>query len=140
VFRDYHYLNTSLTPFVKCYAAFLKGSPVAFIAVQNVKFGVHYNRVSRLVVLPDYQGVGIGRALLTFIAEYYRKQTHLPFFIVTSNPQLLRGGLKGWQISRVGRSGRLGNSSFAKRMEGPYSGGSESRLTVSLQYLGKYSS
>jgi GNAT superfamily N-acetyltransferase len=30
-----------------------------------------YYRVSRLVVLPDYQGIGVGKRLLNFIAELY---------------------------------------------------------------------
>jgi GNAT superfamily N-acetyltransferase len=136
MFREYHYLNKGLAPFVKCFAAFLGGTPVGFVAVQTVKFGTTYNRVSRLVVLPDYQGVGIGRKLLTFVAEYYKKQSHIPFLIVTSNPQLIRGGLKGWRITRAGRSGKINNASFLKQMHGAYRSGAEDRLTVSLEYLG----
>ncbi len=30
-----------------------------------------YYRVSRLVVLPDYQGIGVGKHLLNFTAELY---------------------------------------------------------------------
>jgi hypothetical protein len=45
-----------------------------------------YYRVSRLVVLPDYQG--IGKRLLNFIAEPNISQTKVPFYILTSNPQL----------------------------------------------------
>ncbi len=106
------------------------------MAVQYIKFGTQYNRVSRLVVLPDYQGVSIGRRFLTFIAEYYKRQSHLPFLIITSNPQLIRGGLKGWRITRAGRSGRVNNAGFRRSMRGPYSGGAENRLTVSLEFLG----
>ncbi len=136
MFREYHYLNKGLAPFVRCYAAFLDGSPVAFIAVQNFKFKVRFNRVSRLVVLPDYQGVGIGRRLLTFVAELYRRQSHEPFIIITSNPQLIRGGLKGWRITRAGRSGKINNPSFLKQMQGAYSNSAQDRLTVSLEYIG----
>ncbi len=136
LFREYHYLNKDLGPFVKCYAAFIGEKPVAFMAVQFTKFGTQYNRVSRLVVLPDYQGVGIGRRFLTFVAEYYKRQSHIPFLVITSNPQLIRGGLKGWRITRAGRSGKVNNASFVKSMKGPYRSGAENRLTVSLEYLG----
>ena len=49
-----------------------------------------YYRVTRLVVLPDYQGIGIGKRLLNFIAELYTSQTKIPFYILTSNPQIIR--------------------------------------------------
>jgi GNAT superfamily N-acetyltransferase len=45
-----------------------------------------YYRVSRLVVLPDYQGIGVGKRLLNFVAELYTSQTKMPFYILTSNP------------------------------------------------------
>jgi GNAT superfamily N-acetyltransferase len=136
LFRDYHYLNTALAPFCSCFAAFLQDVPVAFIAVQPIKFKTYYYRVSRLVVLPDYQGIGLGRRLLTWTAEYYKKQSHMPFRIVTSNPQLVRGFLKGWHMTRIGHGGKINNSSFCKNMKGPYLHGAERRLTVSLEYLG----
>ena len=44
-----------------------------------------YYRVSRLVVLPDYQGIGVGKRFLKFIAELYTFQTRVPFYILTSN-------------------------------------------------------
>ncbi len=137
MFREYHYLNTGLAPFCSCFAAFIKEKPVAFIAVQPVKFGTRYNRVSRLVVLPDYQGVGIGRKLLTWTAEHYKKMDAAPFVIVTSNPQLIRSGLKGWRITRAGRGGKINNAAFLSTMHGAYRHGAENRLTVSLEYVGQ---
>ncbi len=122
---------------MKCYAAFLKGFPVGFIAVQRVKMKGHYNRVSRLVVLPDYQGVGIGRKLLTLVAEHCRRENHLPFYLITSNPQLIRGAMPGWILKRKGLAGNLNKrGDFAKNMSGAYTGGSCDRLTVSLEFLG----
>jgi GNAT superfamily N-acetyltransferase len=47
-------------------------------------------RVTRLVVLPDYQGLGAGKRLLNFIAELYTSQTRIPFYTLTSNPQIIR--------------------------------------------------
>jgi GNAT superfamily N-acetyltransferase len=62
----------------------------------------NYFRVSRLVVLPDYQGIGIGKRLLNFVAELYTSQINLPFYLVTSNPQLIRGNLEYWRVKRFG--------------------------------------
>jgi GNAT superfamily N-acetyltransferase len=93
----------------------------------------NYYRVSRLVVLPDYQGLGIGKRLLNFIAELYTSQITLPFYLVTSNPQLVRGNLCNWRVKRVGHSshGRENtriNLELAKSI-------SRRRLTVSLEYI-----
>jgi len=109
---------------------------VAFLAVRHVKMKSEYFAVSRVVVLPDYQGVGIGRRLVTFVAEHYRSRTHRSFRLVTSNPQFVYGKMPGWRLVRVGRSGRLDNASFRQRFGGAYTSSSRNRLTVTLEYLG----
>jgi GNAT superfamily N-acetyltransferase len=109
--------------------------PVAFIAVVHIHMKVNYYRVSRLVVLPDYQGIGIGKRLLNFIAELYTSQTGLPFYLVTSNPQLVRGNLSGWIIKRVGH-GSHGREDTRINRELIRSN-SRGRLTVSIKYVPK---
>ena len=101
-FRQYHYLNSKIASACRCYVAVYQGKPVAFIAVMHIKMLVNYYRVSRLVVLPDYQGIGVGKKLLNFVAELYTSQVNLPFYLVTSNPQLVRGNLGNWRVKRVG--------------------------------------
>jgi GNAT superfamily N-acetyltransferase len=93
MFRQYHYLNGSLGAGVRCYTAIYNEKPVAFVAVACVRMKAKYYRVSRLVVLPDFQGIGVGKRLLNFIAELYSAQTRVPFCILTSNPQIVRGNL-----------------------------------------------
>ena len=83
MFRNYHYLNSSLGAGVRCYVADYQGKPVAFIAVAAVRMKAKYYRVSRLVVLPDYQGIGVGKRFLNFIAELYTSQTKIPVYILT---------------------------------------------------------
>jgi len=87
---------------VRCYAAFYNQKPVAFVAITHIKMKSNYFRVSRLVVLPDHQGIGLGKRLLNFIVELYTSQINLPFYLVTSNPQLVRGNLGNWRVKRVG--------------------------------------
>ncbi|MGD6810286.1 MAG: GNAT family N-acetyltransferase, partial [Candidatus Bathyarchaeia archaeon] len=92
---------------------------------------------SRLVVLPDYQGIGIGKRLLNFIAELYTSKTKLPFYLVTSNPQLIRGELGNWVIKRVGHGSHgKGNTRIN---QGLVKSNSRGRLTVSLKYVPKKS-
>jgi hypothetical protein len=56
---------------------------------------------SRLVILPDYQGVGLGIKFLTIIAEKYKKMG-FQFDIVTSAKNMIMGLSKNkkWRFSR----------------------------------------
>ena len=132
-FRQYHYLNGKLGAGVRCYAAFYNQKPVAFIAVAHTKMKANYFRVSRLVVLHDYQGIGLGKRLLNFTAELYTSQINLPFYLVTSNPQLVRGNLGNWCVRRVGH-GTAGNEDTRINSELTKSN-SKRRLSVTLQYI-----
>jgi GNAT superfamily N-acetyltransferase len=132
MFRQYHYLNGSLGAGVRCYCAVYQDKPIAFIAVACVKMKTKYYRVSRLVVLPDFQGIGIGKRLLNFLAKLYTSQTNLSFLVLTSNPQIIRGNLVGWRIARFGHAsmGRRGtriNNELKKSL-------SRNRITVTMQY------
>ncbi len=92
-----------------------------------------YYRVSRLVVLPDYQGIGIGKRLLNFMAELYTSQTKLPFYILTSNPQIIRGSMKNWRINRIGHASEgTGNTKMNNELRSSLS---RKRITVSLEYV-----
>jgi GNAT superfamily N-acetyltransferase len=92
-----------------------------------------YYRVSRLVVLPDYQGIGVGKQLLNFIAELYTSQTKMPFYILTSNPQIIHGNLKNWKIARFGHASKgRGNTRINNEIRSSLS---RKRITVSLQYV-----
>jgi GNAT superfamily N-acetyltransferase len=105
-FRRYHYLNTSLNAAAHQYVATIDGRPVAFLAVlhfphpkvKNVK------KVHRVVVLPDYQGIGIGGRLLDYVAADYVKQG-LRFAITTSTPALIHTFKKSpkWKLKMAGR-------------------------------------
>jgi GNAT superfamily N-acetyltransferase len=86
----------------------------------------------RTVILPDYQGVGLGVLLRNFVAEHYRKKG-LSFITVTSNPALIhymkRSNL--WACTFYGRQGKqrgaltwLNNSAAVNR------------LTTSWKYVG----
>ena len=132
MFRAYHYLNGSLPSTARCYTAVYQDKPIAFIAIVTTKMRSTYHRVSRLVVLPDYQGIGVGKKLLNFIAEIYTSQTKLPFYILTSNPQIIRGDMKGWKITRFGHASKgNGNSRINDELRDSLS---RRRISVSLQY------
>jgi GNAT superfamily N-acetyltransferase len=133
MFRQYHYLNGSLASTARCYTAVYQDTPIAFIAVVHIHMKARYYRVTRLVVLPDYQGIGVGKRLLNFIAELYTSQTRIPFYILTSNPQIIRGNMENWKITRYGHASKAKentriNSEIRRSL-------SRERITVSLQFV-----
>ena len=133
MFRQYHYLNGSLGAGVRCYTALYQDTPIAFIAVACVRMKAKYYRVSRLVVLPDYQGIGVGKRLLNLVAELYSSQTKMPFYILTSNPQIIQGDMKHWKKTRFGHASRgRGNTRINNEIRDSLS---RKRITVSLKYI-----
>ena len=133
MFRQYHYLSGSLAFSSRCYVAVYQDRPIAFIAVVHTRMKARYYRVTRLVVLPDYQGIGVGKRLLNFIAELYTSQTKIPFYILTSNPQLVRGNSNRWKITRFGHASQgRGDTRINSEI---HSSLSRNRITVSMMYM-----
>jgi len=133
MFRQYHYLSGSLASTARCYTAVYKECPVAFIAVIHVRMRARYYRVTRLVVLPDYQGIGVGKRLLNFIGELYTSQTKIPFYILTSNPQIIRGNMENWRVTRFGHACRgKENTKMNNELRDSLS---RKRITVSMHYI-----
>ena len=92
-----------------------------------------YYRVCRLVVLPDYQGIGVGKRLLNFVAELYTSQTRMPFYILTSNPQIIRGNMENWKVTRFGHACKgKENTKMNNEIRASLS---RKRITVSMQYI-----
>lgn len=60
-------------------------------------------RVSRMVILPDYQGIGLGYKFLNAIAKYYTSQG-FTFSIVTSAKNLITKlyNSPDWVMIRIG--------------------------------------
>jgi GNAT superfamily N-acetyltransferase len=78
---------------------------VGFIAVTHGVGKTRYWRISRVVVIPDYQGIGVAKTLLGFVGEHYTAEKKLPLTMVTSNPQFIHAKVPGWVIVRVGHAG-----------------------------------
>ncbi|MBW3600631.1 MAG: GNAT family N-acetyltransferase [Planctomycetes bacterium] len=89
-FARHHYLSSGLAAASVCYAARLRDgdAPVAFCSVSNLFGGKGRRRISRIVVLPDYQGVGIGARLLDAVAAHHTSLGQT-IRITTSHPAML---------------------------------------------------
>lgn len=104
-------MNHDLNKAARCFELFEGDIPIAFIAVlhQPTRNKADLKRVSRLVVLPDYQGIGIGRAFLDCIADYYIQEGH-EFEIKTSAKNLVSSLRKSpeWRCASYGFTSRGG--------------------------------
>ena len=68
MFRKYHYLNTDINKASKCFCMTVNDKIAGFISVIMFPHPKQpYRKVHRLVILPDYQGIGLGKILLNFI-------------------------------------------------------------------------
>jgi ABC-type ATPase with predicted acetyltransferase domain len=111
LFEPHHYLKLPLMPAAKCYVGTVDGEPVAHLAMSSKPSPVGKGRAEargcRLVVMPEWQGAGIGMRFLNGVCDLYIKgQGHLPYAATTqfhtSHPGLcaaLRRDRKWRQIS-----------------------------------------
>lgn len=92
LFKQHHYLSEELNLAAKCFVITFNDKPCAFIAILPMPSGTlkHAFRVSRLVVLPDFQGLSIGIKLLNYIGSLYLSDNK-KLYIKTSNPSLFKG-------------------------------------------------
>lgn len=84
LFAPHHYLDT-LNPVAQCFLGVWREQPVCFAGTLP-RFG-RGQRISRIVVLPDFQGVGIGSRFLNAIASLHPKGT--PVTITASHPSII---------------------------------------------------
>lgn len=73
MFRSHHYLSKDMNKACKFYLCYWEDTLVAMISVISMPSGTvkYAYRGHRYVVLPDYQGIGIGTKLANFFAEYF---------------------------------------------------------------------
>lgn len=107
MFAKHHYLSHAHNNAANVFVATVNDQIAGFISVLHFPHAKTKNikKVHRLVILPDYQGVGIGIKLLNEIGYIYKKQKYR-FTIVTSSSSLI-GSLsksKKWAATRIGRT------------------------------------
>jgi predicted acetyltransferase len=135
MFSKYHYLSYSHNNAANVFVCMINEEIAGFISVLHFPHPKVKNlrKVHRLVVLPDYQGLGIGGRMLNEIAKIYFNQKYR-FSIVTSQPNLINSLKKSkeWICKNFGRN--KPHRGDLKRNVGNNSSGSENRITVSFDY------
>lgn len=93
-------------------------------------------RVHRLVVLPDYQGIGIGTAFIKAVAKIVEKEG-FELNLTTTTPALV-GALKRdeeWALSRFGRTKGMGWVDTKNPQKQLAGASSEKRITYSFWHI-----
>lgn len=91
-FEPHHYLKLPAMIAATYYIATVDGAPVAHVGVAT-RPGLVEARACRLVVMPEWQGAGIGLRFLAEVCERWRTgrnryQIHVPTLFHTSHPGL----------------------------------------------------
>lgn len=127
MFAKHHYLSHSHNNAANVFIATVNDEIAGFISILHFPHPKTKNmkKVHRLVILPDYQGVGIGLRLLNEIGKIYKDEQQR-FSIVTSAPSLINALKKSikWRCNHIGRH---------KAHNGVLGRGSEQRATASFE-------
>lgn len=132
LFAPHHYLSRALNRGAQCYVALWQGRPVAFCGVLSLIGKKNYWRISRIVTLPDFQGVGIGMRVAEAVARLYRGHGDR-ISITASHPALVGHCARSrrWRTTRVLKTG----SGRTDRFIASYRS-SCGRAVASFEYLG----
>jgi len=131
-FARHHYLSGALARPARCYLAAWNDTAVAFAATLPTIGRRGHWRITRLVVLPDYQGVGIGMRVAETVADVHRDGGHR-LNITASHPAVIGHCRRSprWRLVGVKRTGSRRCRDFVHNYRG-----SAGRAVVSFEYLG----
>jgi GNAT superfamily N-acetyltransferase len=132
MFSRHHYLTGSLAPGARCYVASYGEQPVAFCATLAQVGHRRTWRITRLVTLPDYQGIGVGSRLMECVADIHLANAER-LLLTSSHPAMLAHCERSprWRLNRVRRHG-----SRPQPVRNGWYRGSWGRATASFEYLG----
>lgn len=90
MFKDHHYLSGDISAASRCYVAMWENQIVGFLATMTMPSGSLKNawRGHRVVILPDYQGLGIGMRFIDSIAQIHLDENHR-FFSRAAHPRMI---------------------------------------------------
>lgn len=131
-FRRYHYLDHSHRCTARAYVVYVDDTLCGFCSVLHYPHATvsNFKRAHRFVVLPDYQGIGIGHALINYVAQDQLTAGNR-FLLVTSAYGLIHMLRRDpdWECFRSGRAMSPTDRRWIHRS-------SRNRATTSWEYLG----
>lgn len=147
LFKRHYYLDLPLPIAAQYFLGEINGEPVCHLAVSPL-FTANAYRATRLVVMPEWQGIGVGTKFLNSVCQFHldgrgRKGHKFPTFFHTSHPQLcsaLRNSSKWVQTNArlYGGNKKRSSSSIQKSEKQKIAAGygGHFRAVQSFKYLG----
>jgi len=134
-FKKYHYMTAKLNEAATCFVFTWNNKLVAFNAILPLPSGQYQNawRSSRLVVLPDFQGLGIGSKVSEFIGGIL-KASGKTLYTKTINPALglYRQKSNNWEASAAN-----GKADKQEHIDKCSSMGGLTRASFCYKYVGE---
>jgi GNAT superfamily N-acetyltransferase len=133
LFKRHHYLTSRIAPQARCYLTTWNDVPVNFCATLPVIAKHNHRRFTRIVTLPDFQGLGIGMRSMAAVAELHRQEGHR-INVTSSHPALVRHCKRSplWRAVTVKKSGSTPRAKTKLRQYHCSAG----RAVVSFEYVG----
>lgn len=139
-FAPHHYLTHTYTGHRAWIAVLADGTPVGFTSIISFPNGYLKNawREHRTVVLPDFQGLGIGPRLSEWAGEYVRSEMEGRFFSRTSHPRMgaYRENSPLWRPTTKNKKRRTDAEIRSERADA-VKWLSDSRQTFAHEYIGR---
>jgi GNAT superfamily N-acetyltransferase len=143
LFAPHHYMSADLNAAAACWLVEWDRTPVAFTSAITMPSGTLQNawREHRTVVLPDYQGLGIGAVLGDWLGQYH-VDAGRRFYSRTTHPRLAayRRQSPLWRETKKSGKQRQGHWSSAGAGDGVKKPGRWAADTVrvasSFEYVG----
>ena len=134
LFKHHHYLTAELNPACTNFLILMNENPIGFMAFLPFP-GVgdsKTRRLSRMVILPDYQGLGIGKKVFNYICSLYYKEGS-QMYVRTVSPGLglmMKNDKKNWIETSGNNRIPKADSNGRKLLERP---------SYSYKYIGEVS-
>jgi len=138
LFKEFHYLSAVHNNSAHKFIAEINNEPVAWCSVihfphPKVK---NYKRIHRIVVKPDYQGIGLGGKFMSVIAKDFKTKGYR-MRLVTSSPSFIYGlsASKNWiMVRKPSRTSPIITKN--KKLVALKNSVSTERLTASFEFVG----
>lgn len=142
-FHKHHYLRQDINPSCKCLLFEWDGQPVGFVGILNSpRKGIPFSMsISRIVILPDYQGLHLSRRLCNFVGGIVKSLSNdtdnYRLYIKTAHQKMgqsLTKDTENWRGTAFDGKGRTkesteyDNHKYANRL---------TRVSFCKEYIGK---
>ena len=135
IFKEYHYLSSEHNKSAHKYIAEINNEIVAWCSVLHFPHPKVKNmkKIHRIVVLPDYQGIGVGNIMLNELSKMY-KEDKFRVTITTSTPVFINSlqNSKEWIMTKKPSRNTYSDTTM-KAMTKTIS---HNRLTANFEYIG----